>query len=70
MSSISNNEYYTTGEAARYLGISQSTVINYINQGLLEPDSVMPSKGTKVGRRKFKLETLDKFKETMKNKES
>lgn len=65
---MSNSDFYTTGEAARYLGVSQSTVVNYIDKGILVPDIVMPSSNNKSGRRKFKVETLESFKETMKSR--
>lgn len=60
-----SKQYLTTGESAEYLGISQSTVINYIDRGILKPDIILPSKSGKVGRRKFSYETLDNFKKLM-----
>lgn len=56
---------YSTGEAAKYLGISQSSVINYIDKGWLVPDLTMPSSGRRVGRRKFSQETLNNFKDKL-----
>lgn len=56
---------YSTGEAAKFLGISQSSVINYIDKGWLKPDLIMPSSGNRVGRRKFSLTTLNDFKEKL-----
>lgn len=60
--------FYSTGEAAKYLGISQSSVINYIDKGWLIPDMTLPSNGGKVGRRKFKESTLKNFKSKLENK--
>lgn len=56
---------FSTGEAAKYLGISQSSVINYIDKGWLVPDLTMPSSGRRVGRRKFSHATLNDFKEKL-----
>lgn len=56
---------FSTGEAAKYLGISQSSVINYIDKGWLVPDLTMPSSGHRVGRRKFSQATLNDFKEKL-----
>ena len=53
----------TTGDVARYLGVSQSTVINYINKGLLKPDMTLPSNRGHTGRRKFTQETVDSFRD-------
>jgi DNA-binding transcriptional MerR regulator len=52
---------FTTGDVARYLDISQSTVINYIEKGFLKPDLTLPSSNARSGRRKFKKETVDAF---------
>lgn len=56
---------FSTGEAAKYLGISQSSVINYIDKGWLVPDLTMPSSDRRVGRRKFSQATLNDFKEKL-----
>ncbi len=56
---------FSTGEAAKYLGISQSSVINYIDKGWLVPDLTMPSSCRRVGRRKFSQATLNDFKEKL-----
>lgn len=69
MSSMKVEEYYTTGEAARYLGVSQSTIGNYIRRGIIEPDLILPSSGKKSGRQKFKQSTLMNFKNKMDNGE-
>ena len=58
----SNDVYFTTGEVAKYLGVSQSTVGNYIKRGLLVPDICMPSFNGKKGRQKFSEGTLVEFK--------
>lgn len=51
-----------TGEVANFLGVSQSTVCNYIARGLLVPDLVMSTtRDGKSGRRKFELETVRQF---------
>lgn len=63
---VADEKTLTTGEVARYLGISQSTVINYINRGILVPDVILPSCNSKSGRRQFKLETIENFKNNMK----
>lgn len=62
---VEQDTLYSTGEAAKYLGISQSSVINYIDKGWLVPDLIMPSSGKRVGRRKFSYETLNNFKEKL-----
>lgn len=50
----------STGEVARYLGVSQSIVLNYIVKGILVPDATPPmSRNGKSGRRKFKKSTVD-----------
>lgn len=70
MSDVTNEEVlYSTGEAARYIGISQSSVINYINKGWLVPDLVLPSSNGKSGRRKFTEKTLKEFRLKLENKE-
>lgn len=57
---------YSTGEVARLLGVSQSTVQSYISRGLLKPDYAMPSsRDGKSGRRKFKRSTIDAFIEVL-----
>lgn len=63
--SVEQDILYSTGEAAKYLGISQSSVINYIDKGWLVPDLTMPSSGRRVGRRKFSQETLNNFKDKL-----
>lgn len=63
--SVKQDTLYSTGEAAKYLGISQSSVINYIDKGWLVPDLTMPSSGRRVGRRKFSQETLNSFKDKL-----
>lgn len=63
--SVEQDTLYSTGEAAKYLGISQSSVINYIGKGWLVPDLTMPSSGRRVGRRKFSQETLNNFKDKL-----
>lgn len=63
--SVEQGTLYSTGEAAKYLGISQSSVINYIDKGWLVPDLTMPSSGRRVGRRKFSQETLNNFKDKL-----
>lgn len=63
--SVEQDTLYSTGEAAKYLGISQSSVINYIDKGWLIPDLTMPSSGRRVGRRKFSKETLNSFKDKL-----
>lgn len=57
--------FYTTSEAAQYIGCSQSTINNYIRRGLLKADVTYPSSNGKSGRRKFKQETLDNFIKTI-----
>ena len=68
--SSSKRGAYTTGEAAKYIGVSQSTIINYIEKGLLKPDYILPAIGAKKGRRMFYQDTLDSFKEKMIVKET
>lgn len=68
MSSSVQEKLYSTGEAAKFLGISQSSVINYIDKGWLKPDLTMPSSGGKSGRRKFSETTLNNFKKTFESK--
>ena len=66
---MSTSKMYTTGDAARFLQVSQSTVINYIDRGILAPDSVLPSLSGRSGRRLFSEETLKEFKKKISNKE-
>lgn len=68
MSSEVQEVMFSTGEAAKYLGISQSSVINYIDKGWLKPDLTLPSSGIKSGRRKFTEKTLKEFKSKLENK--
>ena len=68
MSSSVHEKMYSTGEAARYLGISQSSVINYIDKGWLVPDLTMPSSNGKSRRRKFTETTLITFKKKLESK--
>lgn len=68
MSHSTHEVMYSTGEAAKFLGISQSSVINYIDKGWLVPDLVMPSSNGKSGRRKFTEKTLSKFRAKLENK--
>lgn len=50
----------TTTQAARYLGVSATTVRNYIKKGLLKPDVTLPnSSDGRSGRQKFKFSTVD-----------
>ena len=62
-----HEKLYSTGEAAKLLRVSQSSVINYIDKGWLIPDMTMPSSNGKSGRRKFTEQTLLKFKEKLEN---
>lgn len=68
MSVICREQMYSTGEAAKFIGISQSSVINYIDKGWLLPDLVMPSSNGRSGRRKFKESTLIKFRDKLEGK--
>lgn len=68
MSSEVQEMMYSTGEAAKFIGISQSSVINYIDKGWLVPDMVMPSSNGKSGRRKFNESTLREFRAKLESK--
>ena len=68
MSSSTQETMYSTGEAAKFLGISQSSVINYIDKGYLIPDLTLPSSNGKSGRRKFTETTLNSFKKKLESK--
>lgn len=59
---------YSTGQAAKIIGISQSSIINYIDKGLIKPDMVLPSSNGKSGRRKFTEKTLMEFKKKLESK--
>lgn len=68
MSVTCQETMYSTGEAAKFIGISQSSVINYIDKGYLVPDLIMPSGNGRLGRRKFKESTLIKFRNKLEGK--
>lgn len=68
MSVTCQETMYSTGEAAKFIGISQSSVINYIDKGYLVPDLIMPSDNGRSGRRKFKESTLIKFRNKLEGK--
>ena len=68
MSATCQETMYSTGEAAKFLGISQSSVINYIDKGWLIPDLTLPSGSSRSGRRKFKESTLIKFRNKLEGK--
>ena len=55
---------YTTGEVAKTIGVSLTTVDTYIYKGWLVPDKILPSK-----RRLFKKETIDNFNKSINKKE-
>lgn len=50
-----NNKLYRTKEAAQYLGVSRSSLINWIRQGLI------PGGATPGGHYRFTQEQLDSF---------
>lgn len=55
-----NKKYYTTGDIARLVGVSNPTIRSYIQKGIIKPDIVMPS-----GRQKFTKETVEDFLESL-----
>ena len=81
---MANNAYYgnllTTEEAAKYLGVSHATIINYVNKGLLS--AVDLSHGTRpvygflestlidfdMGRKKIKVSRKPKTKSSKPSK--
>lgn len=54
-------KFYTTGDIAREVGVSITTIDTYIKKGILKPDVVLPS-----GRRKFERGTIDNFIKSLK----
>lgn len=54
-------KFYTTGDIAREVGVSITTIDTYIKKGILKPDVVLPS-----GRRKFERSTIDNFIKSLK----
>ena len=57
---MGENKYYTTGDIARLIGVSNPTIRSYINKGIIKPDMIMPS-----GRLKFSRETVEDFMESL-----
>lgn len=55
------NKYFTTGDVARAVGVSVTTIDTYIKKGILKPDVYLPS-----GRRKFRKETVENFVKSLK----
>ena len=56
----------STSEVAEELGVSQSVVTRFINKGQLVPDVVLhPSRTGRSGARKFKIETVKNFSESV-----
>lgn len=53
--------FLTTGDIAREIGVSITTIDTYIRKGILKPDVVLPS-----GRRKFERGTVDAFIKSLK----
>ena len=51
-----NKRFFTTGDIARMIGVTNPTIRSYIEKGIIVPDIKMPS-----GRIKFTKETVDKF---------
>lgn len=56
-----SNKFYTTGDIARMIGVSNPTIRSYIDKGIIKPDMIMPS-----GRLKFSRETVEDFMESLK----
>ena len=63
--SNSEKEFYTTGDIARAIGVSNPTIRSYINKGLIKPDMIMPS-----GRLKFSYETVKEFMSSLQTKQN
>lgn len=62
MAEYSPDSLLTTGQVARYLGVSASTVRNYVTKGLLKPDMVLHERmDGRSGRKKFKFSTVESF---------
>ena len=58
-----NGKYFTTGDIARLIGVSNPTIRSYISKGIIKPDMIMPS-----GRLKFSQATVEDFMESLKIK--
>lgn len=56
-----SKKYFTTGDIAREVGVSITTIDTYIKKGILKPDVILPS-----GRRKFERSTIDAFIKSLK----
>lgn len=54
----------TTAQASRLLGVSISTMKNYDAKGILVPDLRLPT-----GARRYSIETIEKFRESLESKE-
>lgn len=54
---------YTTGEVARQIGVSTTTLRKYVREGLIKADVELPS-----GYLKFSQETVDDFMKKIKCK--
>ena len=57
---MEQKKYYTTGDIAREIGVSNPTIRSYIDKGFIKPDIIMPS-----GRIKFTRETVEDFLEKL-----
>ena len=53
----------TTGEFAKQVGVSGTTIRKYVRNGLVKPDVALPS-----GHMKFSQETIDNFIKNLKCK--
>lgn len=58
---------YSSGQIASMLGISQSTILKYVKQGIIVPDMIMPSTSNRKGKQLFSEETVEKFKKSLVN---
>ena len=57
---LKEKKFYTPGDIARMIGVTNPTIRSYINRGVIKPDLVMPS-----GRIKFTKETVENFLESL-----
>lgn len=62
---------YSTRDVAEALGVSRSTVTNYLAKGLITPDYVLaPSSSGRSGERRFKLSTIEAVKKELRGERS
>lgn len=69
--SLIEEKLYSTRDVAQILGVSRSTVSNYLAKGVITPDYVLaPRASGRSGDRRFKLSTIEAVKERLNGERS